>query len=399
MVVPLCVVLELAERKKIQLMKALYLSEWYPHRYDAMAGLFVQKHAIAVAGQGVDVCVLYLHHDTQIKQLEITDNTHDGIREVIVYYPKGYLAALRKGWKYVQSKWGRPDVCQLNVITKNVLLPLWLKWRYKTPYIIIEHWSGYLPENGQYQQSSRLHHFLARIAVKHASQVLTVSQRLTECMQACGLQHPRYGHINNVVEDFFFGRRAVARKGEIRLLHVSCFDERAKNVCGLLRAVKQVAEKRKDFTLTIVGTGIDFEAVKAVAESLGLTKGIVTFTGELTPAEVAEQFEQADVFVMNSNFENAPVVLSESLATGTPIIATRVGGIPEMVPAHCGCLVSPRNDSELAKTIDFMLDHYSDFDPTAIRTEGQQYSFAAVGQTLKKIYQSCMDSSAHTTKK
>lgn len=382
-------------------MKVLYLSEWYPHRYDAMAGLFVQKHAIAVAGQGVDVCVLYLHPDTQIQKLEITDKTHDGIREVIVYYPGSYLSALRQGWKYIRSNWGKPDVCQLNVITKNALLPLWLKWRYKTPYIIIEHWSGYLPENGQYRQSSRLHHFLARIAVKHASQVLTVSQRLTECMQACGLRHPHYGHINNVVDDFFFMEKSAGNKVSRtkRLLHVSCFDERAKNVCGLLRAVQQVAQKRQDFTLTIVGVGVDYAQVRTYADSLEFPNRMLRWTGELAPQQVAEEFGKADIFVMNSNFENAPVVLSESLATGTPVIATRVGGIPEMISSMFGRQVSPQNDSELAEAIDFMLDHYTDFDPAAIRAEGQQYSFAAVGLSLKKIYQSCTDSLVHINKK
>ena len=42
--------------------KVLFLSAWYPNRYDAMAGLFVRKHAEAV-GQYADVCVLYLHLD------------------------------------------------------------------------------------------------------------------------------------------------------------------------------------------------------------------------------------------------------------------------------------------------------------------------------------------------
>ena len=41
-------------------MKILYLTEWYPHRYDPMPGLFVRKHAAASVRQGLDVCVLFL---------------------------------------------------------------------------------------------------------------------------------------------------------------------------------------------------------------------------------------------------------------------------------------------------------------------------------------------------
>lgn len=380
-------------------MKVLYVSAWYPHRYDAMFGLFVQKHAQAVAAAGVDVCALYLHSDASIQHLEITDSTRDGVREIIVYYPQRYLSALRHGWNYVRTHWGLPDVCQLNVITKNALLPLWLKWRYKTPYIIVEHWSGYLPKNGSFAGSSRLHRWLCRKAVRNAERVLTVSPQLASSMQACGLQHPKYEHINNVVDDFFFEEKEVPRAKKRALLHVSCFDEQAKNVCGLLRAIKQVAAKRQDFTLTLIGTGVDYEAVRSFAEGLDLPKGMVVFTGELAPKEVAERLAASDALVLSSNYETAGIVLCESIVCGKPVISTPVGVAPLIVNDRTGILVPVGDENALAKAINKMLDNYADYDSRFIRTCGKQYSFATVGSELKEIYQSCMDSSAHINKK
>ena len=53
--------------------KVLFLSAWYPNRYDTMAGLFVRKHAEAV-GQYADVCVLYLHLDDKIDNFQIVEH-------------------------------------------------------------------------------------------------------------------------------------------------------------------------------------------------------------------------------------------------------------------------------------------------------------------------------------
>ena len=171
------------------------------------------------------------------------------------------------------------------------------------------------------------------------------------------------------------------------MLHVSCFDEKAKNVKGLLRAAKMLSEKRQDWQLVLVGTGIDYKDVRAYAESLSFPEGILRWTGELTPREVAEEMSHADAFVLNSNYENAPVVLSESMASGIPVIATRAGGMPEMIADECGILVPPRNDRALTEAMEHMLDHHSEYDRAAIRQAGKKYSYEAVGKQLKEIYE------------
>ena len=91
-----------------------------------MAGLFVQKHAEAVRAQGVDVRVVH---------------------------SQGWFDTWRQWCALRREEW-MPDVVQLNVIQKQGLLALWLKRRYKIPYIIVEHWSGYLPESGQFAHLS-----------------------------------------------------------------------------------------------------------------------------------------------------------------------------------------------------------------------------------------------------
>ena len=331
-----------------------------------MSGLFVQKHVEAVRAQGCDVRVIF------------SDTWCDTRRQ--------WKALRREGWM--------PDVVQLNVIQKQGLLALWLKKRYGIPYVIVEHWSGFLPENGAYlRNNGSLKRKIYEKIAAEASVILPVSERLKEAMQTCGIQNARWEKIHNVVDDFFF-EKEESRKSKVEgrktLLHVSCFDEAAKNVKGLLRAAKMLTEKRQDWQLVLVGTGADYKEVRAYAETLAFPEGTLRWTGELTPREVAEEMHKADAFVLPSNYENAPVVLSESLAMGLPIIASRIGGIPEMVDDESGILVPTRDEKALAEAMDEILGNLDKYDSGQIRKKGEQYSFETVGKHFKAVYESVL---------
>lgn len=369
-------------------MKVLFLTAWYPHRYDAMAGLFVRKHAEAVARQGVDVCVLYLHKDNNINREEIVEQTTATVREIYVYYPAVYLKALHRGWQEVKSRWGMPDVCQLNVIAKNALLPLWLKLTKKIPYLIVEHWSGYHPIFGEYR--GFFHKCLAEFTANNAFTILTVSNNLAEAMQKYGLKNKKWGLINNVVDDFFFDVEKIKHPKKT-ILHVSCFAERYKNICGILRAIKQISMKRDDFQLVLVGTGQDFQLVYDYARSLDLPENLLIWTGEQTPKQVAEWFSRADFFLFFSNYETAGVVISESLATATPIVSTPVGIAPCVVTQQTGLLVSIGDETELQESINYMLDHYDDYDAHLLRQYGQAYSYESVGRSFLNLYYATLE--------
>lgn len=353
-------------------MKVLYLSAWYPTPRDAMAGLFVQKHAEAVKEQGADVYVLY--------------SEQTGL---------AWLRDMYKGWKRLRCEWGTPDIVQMNVLDKNGLLALWLKWRYRTPYIIVEHWSGYLPINFSFRGG--WHAWLMRLIAKRASCILPVSQMLEDAMKACGIENKNWQRIHNVVDDFFYQPIypiTIKPKGDkFRFLHVSCFDETAKNIQGILRAVRKVAEDRQDFELILVGTGVDYHVDVDYAQSLHFPEGMLHFTGEQTPHEVAQWMQQSDCFLFFSRYENAPVVLSECLAVGLPIISSNAGGIPEMINHECGILVPSEDEDALAKALLHMLDKTTIYDIATIRSYGKQYTYASIGRQLSKLNQGLIVSS------
>lgn len=347
------------ENVPIGIMKVLYLTPWYPSAKDQMAGLFVQKHVESIQAQGVDVRVIH----------------SQGWRD------------LWQQWKQLKRTWGLPDLVQLNVIQKQGLLALWLKIRYKIPFLIVEHWSGYLPESGQFMQQSTAKRRLAHSIAKHASCILTVSQTLEKAMKQCGVQASHWGHINNIVDEFFYQGARNKEQGTKTLLHVSCFDERAKNTTALLQGFSVLSQQRKDIHLVMVGTGVDWLAAQRIANDLHIPSERITWTGEQTPQQVCEWMFHSDAFVLTSRYETAGVVLSEAAAVGIPILSTPVGIAPQLITPQTGILIS-QEETNNSNTLSQALMRIVDMNtyPSA----AEEYRFSTVGKQLKDIYDSCL---------
>jgi glycosyltransferase involved in cell wall biosynthesis len=122
--------------------------------------------------------------------------------------------------------------------------------------------------------------------------------------------------------------------------------EEAKDYPTLLQAFSQVAVEHPEAQLVIVGQGTLEAELKEMAGRLSLADR-VRFLGLRT--DVASLMNAADAFVMSSAWEGMPMVVLEAQASGLPVVATHVGGIPEVVvPGKTGCLVPPRDPDALA---------------------------------------------------
>jgi glycosyltransferase involved in cell wall biosynthesis len=181
---------------------------------------------------------------------------------------------------------------------------------------------------------------------------------------------------------------AVPGQGrKIKLLHVSGL-KKLKNVGGILKVVKKVRETRGDFEFHVVGDGEEREVLEQMAAEMGLLNSEVFFHGQKTAAEVAEEMRKADFFVLFSDYENSPCVIVEAMASGLPVIAVDVGGIPEMVNEKTGILVPPKDEEELLKALISMMDNYDKYDRKYIRAEAvKRFGYETIGQQFCNIYQ------------
>ncbi|HLQ77553.1 MAG TPA: glycosyltransferase [Terriglobia bacterium] len=137
------------------------------------------------------------------------------------------------------------------------------------------------------------------------------------------------------------------------LLAVSRLNE-LKGIPYLLKALPMVLERYPKVRLLVVGDGAQRSTLEKFTEMMGLN-GSVVFTG--FRLDVSNLLREASISVLPSLSEGLSNVLIESMAAGVPVVATDVGGNPEVVQdGVTGILVPPRNPNALARAILQMLD-------------------------------------------
>jgi glycosyltransferase involved in cell wall biosynthesis len=126
----------------------------------------------------------------------------------------------------------------------------------------------------------------------------------------------------------------------------------AKGLDVLVGAVAALSERGTEVRLVLVGSGPLEEALRSKTRKLGL-EGQVFFEGAVGQDDIARYYADADVFCLPSFAEGLPVVLMEAMATGRPVVATRITGIPELVEdGVSGFLVAPGSVEQLVGALE-----------------------------------------------
>ena len=156
--------------------------------------------------------------------------------------------------------------------------------------------------------------------------------------------------IPNAVDVAHAPRAELARRDRPLLVAVG----RLKAPKDFLTFVRALAKLRADsFEAVVVGEGPDRGPLEREIESLGLG-GSVRLAGERR--DVPDLLAAADVFVLPSSSEGMPVSVLEAMAAGLPVVASRVGGVPEeVVDGETGLLVRPGDAAALAAALDSLL--------------------------------------------
>jgi glycosyltransferase involved in cell wall biosynthesis len=155
----------------------------------------------------------------------------------------------------------------------------------------------------------------------------------------------------------------------------------AKGISYLIRAIRRM----KDVMLIVIGEGTERRKLEALSHELGLDKRVF-FLGWIDHGpRFWNYLLEATVFVLPSTSEGTPRALIEAMACGLPVIATKVGGIPEVVTDGVnGFLVPSRNEEQLATAIKRVLkdDNFRKNVSATNRNAAKRYSMELIGQEL-----------------
>jgi len=139
----------------------------------------------------------------------------------------------------------------------------------------------------------------------------------------------------------------------ITILHIGRFSQE-KNHKGLIDSFKVFHSKKPNSVLKLIGAGPLFEDIKKYASDNGLD-GAISFMGIQT--NVYPYINESDIFVLPSIYEGIPMTLIEAMGTAIPIVATNVGGIPNMLSNDESALLTAVNSSEIADALIKLADN------------------------------------------
>jgi glycogen synthase len=371
--------------------KILFLTTSWPRAESPIDGIFVREHALAAA-ERAEVAVVYLERaaaaNGAVEILPPGERESPPVWRVryrrfgrplsYVGFIAGALAARRR----LRGRGFVPDIVHANSFL-SALPALVLGRIDKVPVVYTEHSTIFMPENPE--RLSPPMQLAARLALQRTDRVLPVSEALAEVLRKLA-PRARLQVVPNAVDITLFhpdGRAAEERSP--RLLTAGLLDTDHKGIDVLLNALARLPDG-SSVRLEVVGDGARRESYERLAQSLGLDE-TVAFSGLKPKPELAASMREADLFVLASRYENNPCVLLEAMASGLPVVATSVGGVPEIVDQASGILVPPRDPDRLALAIDAALGRLRSFDREAIAHRAcERFSRDAVGGRLAALY-------------
>ena len=174
----------------------------------------------------------------------------------------------------------------------------------------------------------------------------------------CGTDIHRFGSIDSKIARQQLG---IDRESKV-VFYVGRFDER-KGIETLVRAVAQLQLRGKEDIKLIIGggsrpgqsDGIERDRIEAIVRELGMSD-FTSFPGRLGDVDLPTYYAAADVCVVPSHYEPFGLVAIEAMASGTPVVASDVGGLQfTVVPEETGLLAPPKDDAAFAAAIDRIL--------------------------------------------
>jgi glycosyltransferase involved in cell wall biosynthesis len=230
-------------------------------------------------------------------------------------------------------------------------------------------------------------------AARHAGGMITVARALKERLVALGVPDGRIEVLRNGVDlrlfrpvDREMWRRELGFRRTTLLSVGNLVTHKGHDLA--IRALALLP----DMDLVVVGSGPERASLAALAHASGLADR-VSFVPVMPQEELRQYFGSADALVLASSREGWANVLLESMACGTPVIASRVGGTPEVVTApQAGVLMAERTPQALAEAARRLFDNYPD--RAATRRYAEEYSWDATTERHLELFQRVVSAAA-----
>jgi glycosyltransferase involved in cell wall biosynthesis len=242
---------------------------------------------------------------------------------------------------------------------------------------------------------------LLQYVLRNAAGVIAVSDALKQSIVGLGIPEKKILTIPNGVDTKKFYATETAQARDKLGLHCSKLMLSVGNLTAnkgfdlLIRALPFVSARLgdKNLQLVIVGEGAFRGELETIVSRLGL-HGRVRLVGAVAHEELHLWYSAADVFCLASEREGWPNVILESLACGTPVVATKVGGIPEIVQSMDVGILTTRDEQEIARALWISLN--KTWHSGQIVNYVKRYSWEHTASAVRDVFDSIINSKSRT---
>jgi len=234
----------------------------------------------------------------------------------------------------LMASWGFPDAVAVSRLNRFLKLPFFVK----------VHGTD-VNENTQFSARKKS----MKKWLNKADTIFCASNALLKSLQSIGIKEEKLTvNYNGVNAEIFFPIKNKPKKQQ--LVFVGSLIN-TKGVNELLDAFIVAKKQCADLELDILGEGPMKATLAKIITEENLNQSI-RLQGSLPLSDVAKFIRNANVLVLPSYREGVPNVLLEAFASGTPVVSTKVGGIPEVVNEKVGLLVNAKDSQQLALAIE-----------------------------------------------
>lgn len=232
-----------------------------------------------------------------------------------------------------------------------------------------------------------------RYLIRNSRYVLVLSRADVKRLES---QHPstRFQYVPNAVRTRDFAGKpkrsdfpGIPATHRVILCASRCIRE--KGLFELLEAVPHVLTEHPLVSFLLAGDGPELPGLKAAVKESRLSDH-VHLLGHLGYQELVGVFISSDIFILPSYSEGLPNVILQALAAGLPIVATHVGGIPDvLMDGKNGLLIAPRNVKQIAEAVSVLLadrDLCEQMSARNLRLAREKYDVDVVADLLGRVY-------------
>jgi glycosyltransferase involved in cell wall biosynthesis len=356
-------------------LKVLHIVPWFPNPKNPIEGIFIARHIEALQ-QFCENSVLHLSFGSKNK---IEADSYSGIsveRQSIKPLVNKWILKEKIAFKrislYLNKYAAKYTTVVIYITYPNAIGIEKLKKKYPLiQFVLAEQWSAY-HTNFNLSESSSGRKRIANI-FHNGTPLIVVSKALGEDIRKFANKPALdFNVVPNIIDDTTFNYKKKDMERPFTFCSINNWSA-MKNPILLIDAFQILNTSNKNTRLILAGSGQLDTEIKEHIKLLGLEKKII-LKGRISKSEVADLLHLSNAYCQSSNYETFSAICIEALATGTPVIATNIGGMKDFIHQKNGILV---DSMEVVKWKDAM---------EKIIAQYKNYNFKAISENCISTY-------------